>query len=261
MTLEQLKKRKAQLGYSNEKIAQLSGVPVSTVRKIFSGITKQPRYETILALDVALSPSYTLNETALAYMTKAQGQYTIDDYNALPEEARVELIDGVLYDMSSPAIDHQTIASSIFLQLKLHTRKNKGPCIVIIAPCDVHLSKEDNKTIVQPDLFILCDKNKIVNGRIEGAPDFVLEVLSPSTRRKDMAIKFNKYIESGVREYWIIDQENKKVIVYLFEDDINTFMYTFNDKIPVAVWNNEYHVDMREVQNELDFINEPINKI
>ncbi len=254
MKLDEMKKRKAELGYSNEQISRLSGIPVSTIRKIFAGITKQPRYETLQALDMVLSQANRFSETTFQYMTKPQGEYTVEDLENFPEDAYVELIDGVLYSLSSPTIDHQTIASSIWLQLKLHVKNNKGRSIVTIAPCDVHLTENDNKTLMQPDLFITCDRSKIVNGRIKGAPDFVLEVLSPTTKKKDHSIKLQKYLEAGVREYWLIDQDKQKVIVYLLEEDIDTFLYTFDDKIPVAIWNNECYVDMKEVQEELDFI-------
>lgn len=195
-------------------------------------------------------------ETLFKYMTKAQGEYTIEDLEDFPEDSLVELIDGVLYSLSSPTIDHQTIALEICIQLKDHVKKNKGRCIVTIAPCDVHLREDDNKTLVQPDLFILCDRDKIVNGRIKGAPDFVLEVLSPSTKTKDHTIKLQKYREAGVREYWLVDQDKQKVIVYLLEDDINTFLYTFDDKIPIAIWNNQCFVDMKTIKEELSFLYE-----
>ena len=196
----------------------------------------------------------SFNETAFKYMTKAQGEYTIDDLENFPEDSYVELIDGVLYVLASPTIDHQTIALEICISLKSHIKKNKCGCIVAIAPCDVHLIEEDNKTLVQPDLFIICDKNKIVNGRIKGAPDLVLEVLSPSTKLKDCTIKLKKYHEAGVREYWIVDPDNKKVIVYLLDQGLDTFLYTFDDKIPVGIWDGQCYVDMKDIQEELDFI-------
>ena len=256
MNIEEMKKRKVELGYSNERLSMLSGIPASTIQKIFSGTTTKPRYETLLALEAVLSQTNRFSETAFQYMTKMQGEYTIQDLEGFPEDSYVELIDGVLYSLSSPTIDHQTIASSIWMQLKLYVKANKGRCIVTMAPCDVHLREDDNKTLVQPDLFVTCDRNKIVNGRIKGAPDFILEVLSPSSKMKDYTIKLQKYQESGVREYWLVDQDKQKVIVYLLEDDINTFLYTFDDRIPVAIWNNECHVDMREIKEELEFLYE-----
>ena len=256
MNIDEMKKRKDELGYSNERLSILSGVPMSTIQKIFSGTTSKPRYETLLALERVLSATNRFSETAFQYMKKSQGEYTIDDLEDFPEDAYVELIDGVLYSLSSPTIDHQAIALDICIQLKNHVKKNKGRCIVTIAPCDVHLKEDDDKTLVQPDLFITCDRSKIVNGRIKGAPDFVLEVLSPSTKKKDFSIKLKKYVEAGVREYWLVDQDNQKVVVYLLENDINTFLYTFDDKIPVAIWDNECYVDMKEIQDELNFLYE-----
>lgn len=256
MNIDEMKRRKDELGYSNERLSVLSGVPESTIQKIFSGTTAKPRYATLIALERALLATDKFSETAFKYMTKSQGEYTVEDLERFPEDSYVELIDGVLYSLSSPTIEHQTIASSIWMQLKLYIKLNKGRCIVTIAPCDVRLREDDNKTLVQPDLFVTCDRKKIVSGKIKGAPDFVLEVLSPSTKTKDYTIKLQKYHEAGVREYWLVDPDKEKVIVYLLEDDINTFLYTFDDKIPVAIWNNECYVDMREIKEELNFLHE-----
>ena len=115
MTIEEMKKKKAERGYSNEKLAELSGVPLSTIQKIFSGITRQPRYETILALESVLSDGFggciggggsKALETMFEYNGKKQGEYTIDDYCQLPDDMRFELIDGRLYYMTAPFTTH-----------------------------------------------------------------------------------------------------------------------------------------------------------
>ena len=254
MNIEEMKKRKVELGYSNERLSVLSGVPISTIQKIFSGTTMKPRYETLLALERVLSSKSRFSETAFQYMAKPQGEYTREDLEAFPVDACVELIDGVLYDMSGATHEHQLITFNIGFQLKKHVIQNKGTCSVTVAPCDVHLQADDSKTAVQPDVFVVCDKSKISRKNIEGAPDLVVEVLSPSTKKKDYTIKFLKYSEAGVREYWLVDPDNQKVIVYLLGDDINTFLYTFDDKIPVAIWGNECYVDMNAIKEELDFL-------
>lgn len=198
MNLEKMKQRKQELGYSNAKIAELTGVPLGTVQKIFSGETASPRYTTLLALEQVLfnykdTFSSTVHETVAPYLTKKQGEYTIEDCDRLPEDVRTELIDGVLYYMSAPTIAHQAIAGYIYSHLFNHIRSNVGQCLPMIAPLDVELDR-DNKTRVQPDVLIVCDRSKIINRCVYGAPDFILEVLSPSTKRKDMTIKLNKYI-------------------------------------------------------------------
>lgn len=197
-----------------------------------------------------------LNETAFKYMTKPQGEYTIEDYDQLPEDSFVELIDGVLYDLSGPSVMHQIIAASIFVELKSFIKSSHGPYLPIIAPCDVILRKDDNMTVVQPDVFVVCDKKKIIDGRIEGAVDLAVEVISPSTKKKDFTIKLQKYMEAGTREYWIVDPDKQKVIVYILENGPDPFLYTFKDSIPVYIFNNECLVDMEEILEEINFLYE-----
>jgi Uma2 family endonuclease len=148
-------------------------------------------------------------------MSDARKFYEIDnppvDYAeyAMIEE-RVQVIDGEVYEMSSPTVNHQSAALEIGHQLK--TQLKGKPCRPFIAPLDVRLFyKADNSdtTIVQPDVMVVCDKNKIDRGFIKGSPDFILEVLSDSTRRMDMFYKTNVYAKAGVKEYWILDVETK----------------------------------------------------
>mgnify|MGYP000438242551 FL=1 len=133
----------------------------------------------------------------------------MEDYYALPEEQRVELIDGVIYDMSAPTSVHQLLGTEILLVLKDYIRKQHGRCVLIASPIDVQLDCDD-KTMVQPDVIVVCDREKIQNRCIFGAPDFVAEVLSESTRKKDLVLKLNKYMTAGVREYWLVDPDRKK---------------------------------------------------
>lgn len=250
MTIQEMNERKKELGYSYEKLSELSGVPVGTVQKVLGGITKSPRYDTIYALEKVLSPYQPMmvRDGAFAYGEKKQGEYTVEDYFALPDERRVELIDGVIYDMSSPTLIHQTIGVEIHARLREHIRTKKGACISGVAPWDVQLDC-DNKTMVQPDVYVVCDKNKIRNGRLFGAPDFVVEVLSPSTAKKDTGIKTAKYAAAGVREYWIVDVRRERIIVYILNEEgyYDISLYTFHDEIPVAIFDNECKIDFQEI--------------
>ena len=267
MTIKEMNDRKKELGYSYQKIAELSGVPVSTVRKVLGGVTKAPRFSTLEALEGILAKTvsekqkhkkgtYSVNgmtsrvaETAAAYGTrkKQQGEYTLEDYLALPDERRVELIDGVIYDMSAPTGYHQLIAGSLYRMLVDWINRRQGKCMPFISPVDVQLDC-DNRTIVQPDVLILCDKDKYTPARIVGAPDFVAEVLSKSTRSKDIFIKLNKYKNAGVREYWMIDPEKKIVMVWHFEKD-DYAVYSFRDKIPVGIYDGELVIDFAVIDD------------
>ncbi len=264
MNLEELRKRKMALGYTNEQIAQLSGVPLSTVQKIFAGVTQQPRYETLLALERVLDKGTDrVRESLFDYQTgsgtgaagKKQGEYTLEDIKKLPEDVRAELIDGVLYFMASPNMAHQMILTDIWMELNAHIRKNKGQCITVAAPSDVILH-EDSQNLFQPDIYVVCDRSKIRRGGIIGAPDLIVEILSQGTRRKDMVLKLNKYLEGGVREFWMVDPDNKKIIVYIPGEDLEMRIYGFEDRVPVAVFDNQCEVDFRQISERIAFLDE-----
>ena len=277
MTITEMNERKRELGYTDARISELSGVPLSTVRKVLGGITKAPRYDTIKALEKVLGKetagsgynsrisdnettafSYDscmtsgapqgVREAQPVYSIKKQGEYTLEDYLAIPDERRVELIDGVIYDMSSPLGHHQIIAGQIYFHLVSYISGKGGPCIPFIAPIDVQLDCDD-KTIVQPDVLILCDRSKYTPQRIVGAPDFVVEVLSKSTREKDMFLKLNKYRSAGVREYWMVDPDKKTVIAYHFENDDDLSFYTFRDKVPVGIYGGDCVIDFAPIDD------------
>ena len=238
MTIQEMNERKKELGYSYEKISELSGVPVGTVQKVLGGITKTPRYDTLYALEKVLSP----------YYQPMMIRDTVEDYFALPDERRVELIDGVIYDMASPTLLHQTISMEICANFRDYIRSKRGKCIAGVAPWDVQLDC-DNKTMVQPDVYIVCDRNKIRNGRLFGAPDFVVEVLSPSTAKKDTGIKVAKYAAAGVREYSIVDARRERIVVYILNEEgyYDISLYTFSDEVPVAIFDNECKIDFHEI--------------
>ena len=131
-------------------------------------------------------------------------------------------------------------------------QKNKGKCVPFISPLDIKLSE---KTVVQPDVMIVCDRNKINHKRVFGAPDFVAEVLSPSTKGKDLLIKSHKYRDAGVKEYWLIDPDNKSVMVYDFRDYDNpcVAMFSFEDEIPILLYDGELTINMKEIMDYLSF--------
>lgn len=258
MTLEEMRERKKECGYSYEQIAELSSLPLGTVQKVLGGITKSPRYETLKALENVLQPKYSnmVCETAPVYgSSKKQGDYTLEDYLALPEERRVELIDGVFFEMYSPTVTHQLISSKILLSFSNYIHSNNGKCISTTAPCDVQLDCDD-KTIVQPDVMIICDRNKLNRKRVFGAPDLIVEILSPSTRKKDIYLKTAKYANAGVKEYWLVDPDQKRVIVYIFETDDIPTVYSFHDKVPVGIFEGKCVVDFQEIFEYVSFLYE-----
>ncbi len=161
--------------------------------------------------------------------------YTIDDIYALPDNHRAELIDGRIYDMAPPNTMHQRLVSEFTITIGNHIRSKKGSCRVFPAPFAVFLNK-DNKNYVEPDISVICDKSKIDDYGCSGAPDWVIEVISPSTERMDYGIKLFKYRSAGVREYWIVNPAKGIVNVYDFEHDEKTRLYDFDDNISSCIY-------------------------
>lgn len=274
MTREEMVRIKEERGYSFKQLAEYSGVPAVTLQKIFSGETRTPRQVTMDAIERVLTSreeqyqgkAYMLqnkvyndckvvreNAENIYGLGKRQGEYTIEDYYALPDEQRVELIDGIIYDMSSPRTVHQDITFLIHKEFYDYIRKKNKNCKVFEAPVDVQISC-DNKTMVQPDVIVICDRDKVRGFGIFGAPDFVLEVLSKSTKRKDMFIKANKYQESGVREYWMIDPDKQILIVYDWTrdtEDCIPVIHQLYEKVTVAISDGELVIDLEMIAESI----------
>jgi len=192
-----------------------------------------------------------VSETLAEYAKmKIWGKYTLEDYLALPEERRVELIDGVIYDMAAPTYIHQGIGGKLYIAFDHYIEGKRGSCFVFVAPVDVQLDC-DEKTIVQPDVLIVCDRSKFQNGRVYGAPDLVVEVLSPSTSKKDQSLKLAKYKLAGVREYWIIDPKRKRIFIYEFEKSDFATVYGFEDEVPVGIYGGDCKVDFARIYDRM----------
>ena len=190
-------------------------------------------------------------ESSVANGAKHQGEYTIADYYALPDERRVELIDGELYDMAAPTAEHQLILGELYMQFRACAQAHGMPCRVFLSPCDVQLDSDD-KTMVQPDLFVLCREFDLKTRYIIGAPDLTVEILSDATRSKDLILKTYKYKNAGVREYWIIDPAGKQVLVYDFSsEDLIPQRFSFFDEIPVHISDGKCVIEFRRISREL----------
>ena len=201
-------------------------------------------------------------------------EYTVEDYDALPEGARVELINGVFYEMypdpgadpteryvvypefdeydellrgmAAPSSRHQRILSVLCHKIWSYIEKNKGNCEVFPAPFDVWLKKE-SKNKVEPDISVICDPDKITEKGCEGAPDWIIEIVSPGNPVNDYIRKLNLYLESGVREYWIVDPIKDQITVYDFEEiEISPTYYTFNDTIKAGIYDDLF-IDFKEI--------------
>ena len=163
--------------------------------------------------------------------------YTVKDIYALPEGQRAELIDGQMYMMAPPNRIHQRISHLLAWTIETYIQKRKGNCQVYPAPFSVFLN-EDDQNYIEPDISVICDKNKLTEKGCSGAPDWIIEVTSPSDPQRDYGIKLFKYRTAGVREYWIVNPQKKTVMVYDFEKELYSNQYDFNDDIHVCIYND-----------------------
>lgn len=163
--------------------------------------------------------------------------YTEEDYYNTPEDVRAELIDGrLIYNMAAPTSTHQFILSELFATIHSYIKSKGGKCRVVPAPFAVKL-KEDRNTIVEPDISVICNPDNITKRGYTGAPDWIIEIVSPSNSFHDYITKLNLYADTGVREYWIVDPMKRKIIVYhLTEPDFEMETYTFDDTIKVGIY-------------------------
>ncbi len=300
MTIEEMIRIKEEKGLTIAQISEKSGVPLSTLSKIFAGTTGSPRRATLEAVERVLKDPVFLDQ-GKAHFYKIHNaeddgfhyvcdrfpgyysapdlhsridpipgstvekentaKYTIDDYFAFPqqEHVRTELIDGVFFTSSSPSFIHQELVMLLSYRLHDYVRKNHGQCRVLPAPIDVQF-ESDRYTVVQPDIVVVCDKYKIKR-HIIGAPDLVIEIISHSTGSRDHGIKMAKYLSSGVREYWIIDPDRKKVVVYDFREDWDVFIYGFDSRIPVLIWDGLCEIDFAEIYEEIRYLYETEEEI
>ena len=187
---------------------------------------------------------------------KQDTKYSYKDYLTWPENERWELIDGIAYNMTpAPSRWHQEI--SIALSNTFFNYLKNKPCKVYVSPFDVRLpagneSDEEIETVVQPDILIVCDRSKLDSKGCKGAPDLIIEIMSPSTAKKDLKEKFDLYEKAGVKEYWIVDPNNKTVMVFKLDENkkYRKFdVYANEDSITVGIFEGLI-IDLKEIFTE-----------
>jgi Uma2 family endonuclease len=179
--------------------------------------------------------------------------YTYTDYLNWPDDEKWEIIHGEPYAMSpAPSTDHQAILGELFYQFRGYL-KNRT-CQVFVAPFDVRMpledeKDEDTKSVVQPDISIICDKNKIDSKGCKGAPDLIVEIVSPSTFRKDVKDKFFLYERSGVKEYWLVYPNEKTLMVYKLGENGKygrPEVYSEEDNVKVGIF-QELNIELKDI--------------
>lgn len=162
-------------------------------------------------------------------------RYTSDDYWNLPEGQRAELIFGRLYNMAPPGFRHQKLVMELSGTIRDFIKSHNGSCEVIPAPFAVNLDADDINW-VEPDISVICDSAKLSDRGCMGAPDLIIEVVSPSSRRMDYSTKNALYADTGVREYWIVDPARERTTVYHYEEDAAPMFYLFTDNVSVGIF-------------------------
>ncbi|WP_289302294.1 Uma2 family endonuclease [Sporofaciens musculi] len=170
--------------------------------------------------------------------------YTIDDIYALPEGERAELIEGQIYYLATPSRTHQRLLLSLSRKIADYIDIHQGNCEVNIAPFAVFLNNDDIN-YVEPDISVICDPSKLDEKGCHGAPDWIIEIVSPGSKQMDYYKKLLKYGTAGVREYWIVDFEKNRITVYDFQRD-SLEEYAFSDKVKAGIY-EDFEIDFSEI--------------
>ena len=182
-----------------------------------------------------------------AAAAKQLDSYTMEDIYNLPDGQRAELIDGELYMMATPNRVHQKFVMTLSNRIFNYIHGKNGNCEVYPAPFAVFLNA-DNDIYLEPDISVICDQNKLTDDGCKGAPDWILEIVSPSSRAMDYNKKLLKYGTAGVREYWIVDPVKQRTMVYNFEHD-TVEEYSFSDKVKACIY-EDFEIDFAEISIE-----------
>ena len=176
--------------------------------------------------------------------------HTAEEYYESPEDERRELVNGYFYDMSSPGRLHQKVLGLIFRKIGDYIDSKGGKCEVYPAPFSVQL-KEDEDTVLEPDISVICDPEKLNDRGCLGAPDWIIEIVSKSNASNDYIRKTNLYERAGVKEYWIVDPAEKTVYVYHFgTEDFRVKHYSFRDRIPSGIY-EDLTIDFSGIDDSL----------
>lgn len=171
--------------------------------------------------------------------------YTFEDVEALPEGVRAELIDGELFIMEAAGVSHQDILGELFMAVKLYLRNNGRRCKVFMGLGT--FIKKDKYNYLIPDLSVVCDRDRLDAKGCQGAPDWVIEIVSPSTRKRDYGRKLALYRETGVREYWIVDMKQDAVFAHRFAQGVEAERYSLSDCVKVGIY-DDFYIDFSKLE-------------
>jgi len=247
---ENLKLARKARGYTQKVVAKMINMSGSSYCFYESG-EREPSLATIEkiahALYISVDELFGLYNFGTENLIKEASEInhtrptcTWSEYYDLPDGEHAELIHGELFYMPAPSRIHQKLVGELYFALSSYIKGMKAPCEVYPAPFAVKLSEEDN-TILQPDISVICDKNKLDDRGCNGGPSLVIEILSPSNKKRDCIEKLKLYADYAVEEYWIVDSDTRKVVVYhLLEDNVIPNIYGFDSRIKVNIFEELY---------------------
>lgn len=254
MNLEKLKKRKKELRLTNKDVAELSGVSLGTVNKIFSGATKAPQVDTMKAiLNVLRLEEYQFYDSGMEQEkpkmkriipdTAQNGhepKVTAEEYRALPDRRQTELVEGRIVRHGAPAWNHQELISGVLCELREYIKSNGYRWHAVCGPVEVRLEGVDGDTVAQPDLVMLLGEEQISSRGLEGAPEFIMEVLAENEQEQELIVKPEVYMDAGVREYWVVNLYQRQVLSYWFgssygKKGFRLDTYTFEQEVPLRL--------------------------
>lgn len=184
-------------------------------------------------------------------LLKPEQQYSYVDYLTWPEEERWEILDGIPYMQATPTDKHQMISGELYRQFSTHLHGKS--CRIFHPPFSVILDEESNnsniRNVLEPDLTIVCDRSKLTGRGYKGGPSLIVEILSPSSVKRDKIIKLDKYEKIGVKEYWIVDPESNLVDVFILQADGRygrSEIYSSEDTIKVSIF-SDLEIDLNSV--------------
>lgn len=166
--------------------------------------------------------------------------YTAEEFYAIPEDIRAELVNGKIVYMAAPGRLHQELSRELLFSITRYIKEKGGKCRVFAAPFNVQL-KENEDVVLEPDISVICDTDKLTKHGCVGAPDWVIEIVSPSNPSYDYITKLNLYNNAGVREYWIVEPKNETVYVYDMDGgELPLKTYSFRDSIKAGIYEDLY---------------------
>lgn len=276
LTVEQMNCIKEERGYSYDTLAAYTGLPRATIVNVLTGVSANPRFTTMIALEKVLGASesefpgrryrceansrgmqeaFGLAEARPEYETGRTSGITAKQFLSMSPDYPAELIDGKIVRRSEPDFVHSEICEYFYDTFKEYIKKKGGRCRPKVSNTNVLLPPEDGKdTVVCPDFFVICKEEKIDWFGIDGAPDFVLEVVSKDNWRNDYSEKTRKYDFAGVREYWIIDPLRGHLLIFIYDAEAEELprILPLSGKAGVYIFKNELQIDLDEVRRRIE---------